>query len=189
MFLNLVVSAWALPPATAAWSPLQAAPVRIDCTEHQGQPYCRSTGVIGAPLADAVAVFEQLDRHVDKMGSIVSVRRLEPDILHVVMDYPWPIQDRDYVARFAHNVEPDGTHVFAWTPTTHPGAPAGAHVRLDRLDGEWRFAADPAGTRVTYLWQADPGGGLPDVGAVRKKAGQYAIDDMAAATGTKRLSP
>lgn len=187
--LLLLARAWALPPASATWSPLQASPVRIDCTEHQGAPYCRATGVIGAPLDVAVATFEQLDRHVDKMGSIVSVTRVAPDVLHVVMDYPWPIQDRDYVAQFAHRVEPDGSHVFAWTPTTHAGAPEGGNVRLDRLDGEWRFAQDAAGTRVTYLWQADPGGSLPDVGTVRKKAGQYAIDDMAAATGSARLSP
>lgn len=180
----------AVPPSTTTWAPLQSSPVKIECADYQGKPYCRSTGVIGAPVDVAAKTFEQLDLHVDKMGSIASVTRLESDVLHVVMDYPFPLDDRDYVARFVHTVDGTGTHVFAWTPITHASAPAAdGIVRLSWLDGEWRFAPEGANTRVTYVWEADPGGSLPDVGTVRKKAGTFAVSDMANACGTKILSP
>lgn len=188
--LLLVSAALAVaPPDSSTWTPLASTPVKIECTDYQGKPYCRSTGVIGAPVEVASKTFEQLDQHVSKMDSITSVKRLESDTLHVVMDYPFPLDDRDYVAKFAHRVD-GSTHVFAWTPVTHAGAPPiNGVVRLSWLDGEWRFAPEGANTRVTYVWQADPGGNLPDVGAVRKKAGYLAVLDIANACGTKILSP
>lgn len=178
-----------VPGDSATWVQLQANPVKVECTA-SGKPYCRSTGVIGAPLATATDAFEHLDQHVKQMASITSVTRLEPDVLHVVMDYPIPFSDRDYVARFTHRTEADGTEVYAWTPVTHPAAPDdGSAVRLVNLDGEWRFKAEGDHTRVTYVWESDPGGNMPDASVVYKKAGTFAITDMANACGTKILSP
>ncbi len=190
MLLLVISLAFGLPAQTSTWKPLQASPVKIDCTETAAGPYCRSTGVIGAPLETAVLTFEKLDQHVAQMGSISTIERLESDVLRIVMNYPYPIPDRDYVARFDHRVDPDGSHVFVWSPIQHARAPIDPDiVRLDRLDGEWRFKSEGDQTRVTYLWQADPGGRLPDANIFRKKAGQYAIDDMAKATGSQRISP
>jgi hypothetical protein len=180
----------AAPPTDAKWAPLQSSPVRIDCADVPGRPYCRSTAVIGVPLAVATRTFEELDRHQDKMGAITLVERLEADVLHVVMDYPFPLSDRDYVARFTRRAESDGTVVYAWTPIEHAAAPPlEGVVRLTWLDGEWRFAAEGSHTRLTYVWESDPGGNLPDVRAVRSKAGFLAIQDMASACGANILGP
>jgi len=186
----LAVTALALPPASATWTPLSASPVRIDCTTAQGVPYCRSTGVVNAAQPAVVETFAQLDRHVASMHKISRIDRLEPDVLHVVMDYPFPLTDRDYVARFGRRTESDGTVVFPWSPVTHAKAPDdGSTVRLATMDGEWRFQAEGAGTRVTYVWQSDPGGNLPDVSAVHKQAGLFAIQDIAAACGARVTGP
>lgn len=187
--LLFALAAHALAPASATWSTLQSSPVHIECTSTGATAYCRSTGVIGVAAAVAAETFRTLDQHVAQMASIVSVTRLHPDVLHVVMDYPFPIEDRDYVAKFTSS-EVDGAYVFRWVPVTDAAAPPeDGVVRLDHLDGEWRFTPEGENTRVTYTWQADPGGNLPDVGAVRKKAGAYAIGDMARACGTQLLSP
>jgi hypothetical protein len=179
-----------LPPADASWTELQTSPVHIECTEHDGKPYCRSTAVIGAPVTTAASTFETLDQHVSGNGAIKSVTRLAPDVLHVVMDYPFPITDRDYIGRFTHTTDADGSEVYAWVAITDPAVPDdGSTVRLTWFEGEWRFAADGSNTRVTYLWEADPGGNLPDVAVVRKKAGYLAINDIAAACGTTILTP
>lgn len=188
--LILISSILAMPPSSAQWTTIQSSPVRIECALEGEKPYCRSTGVIGVPVAQASETFAKLDEHVSKMGAIAAVNRLESDTLHVVMDYPFPLDDRDYVARFAHRTEADGTEVYGWVPVVHAGAPpTDGVVRLTWLDGEWRFAPAGGQTRVTYLWQADPGGNLPDVKAVRTKAGTLAIQDIANACGTKIVSP
>jgi len=190
LLLALTSSAFALPTEGATWTSLAATPVQIACTTFEGRPYCRSTGVIGVPQAQATAIFAEFDKYVDRMGAITRVDRLEPDVLRVVMDYPFPFEDRDYVARFTRHTEADGTVVYAWKPVEHPKAPVESGVlRLTRLDGEWRFAAEGSNTRVTYVWEAEAGGNLPDVGAVRTQAGTLAIRDMASACGTKVVSP
>ncbi len=191
MLLSLwSATALALPPATSDWAQILASPVRIACTTWESRPYCRSTGLISTTVGTASSTFAELDRHVARMGAITQVVRLEPDILHVVMDYPFPLDDRDYVARFTHRTEPDGAEVYAWVPVEHTRAPpAEGVVRLGWLDGEWRFAAEGAHTRVTYVWEADPGGNLPDVRAVRTKAGTLAIQDMANACAATIVAP
>ena len=134
MWWLVSTAAAAVPPDSAAWSSLQESPVKIVCTEVDAKPYCRSTGVIGAPVATARETFEKLDEHVAQMGAISHIERLEPDVLHVVMDYPFPLKDRDYVARFVHHTDPDGTEVFAWTPVSNlrPRRRRSRHHRLRR---------------------------------------------------------
>lgn len=187
--LLAVASFAAVPGASATWSPLTTSPTLIECTTSGGKPYCRSTAVIGVPVTTAVDVFARLDQHVDKMESITLVERLEPDVLHVVMDYPYPLSDRDYVAKFTRRTDADGSEVFAWAPVEHAGAPGDQSIIRLPIDGEWRFKAEGNNTRVTYVWMADPGGNLPDANPVRKKAGYLAITDIANAAGTKILSP
>lgn len=190
MFLLSFAALAALPGPSATWSLLQGTPVKIECTAVGSKPYCRSTGVIGVPVAKAASTFQNLDRFAARMGAIREVTRLESDVLHVIMDYPFPFDDRDYVARFAHRVESDGTEVFAWSPVEHAGAPPlEGVVRLTWLDGEWRFSPEGSNTRVTYIWEADPGGNLPDVKAVRAKAGSLAVQDMANACETRVVGP
>ncbi|HNC97292.1 MAG TPA: START domain-containing protein [Myxococcota bacterium] len=186
--LMLILNGWAAPPATATWQVISESPVHIECA--QGLPWCRSSGLVGVDQATAVRTFEQLDRYVEKMGAISVVDRLEADVLHVVMDYPFPFSDRDYVARFTRRTEADGTEVFAWTSTDHPKAPVDpAIVRLSWSEGEWSFKPEGGHTRVGYLWQSNPGGGIPDVTAVYKQAGYLAIRDIATACGAEILKP
>ncbi len=189
MIALLAASALALPPSNATWSSLATKPVVIDCTEDGGRKVCRSTGVIGVPVETAVSTFATLDEHQAKMEKISKIVRLEPDTLLVVMDYPGMLSDRSYVARFSRRTDPDGAVVFGWVPVTHVGAPEDNTVRLTWLEGEWRFQDVGGNTRVTYVWDADPGGNLPDAGLVYKQAGQLAIQDMANACGTTILSP
>ncbi len=190
MFTLLAIASFAaVPGASATWTPLTTSPTLIECTTVGSTPYCRSTGVIGVPVATGVQVFAQLDTHVSKMENISLVKRLEPDVLHVVMDYPYPVSDRDYVAKFTRRTDADGTEVFAWAPVEHAAAPPDSSIIRLPMDGEWKFKAEGANTRVTYIWMADPGGNLPDANVVRKKAGYLAIVDIANAAGTKILSP
>lgn len=184
--LLLIFSAFAVPSDNAdGWYLLQSSPVKIECIKSGTKNYCRSTGVIGVQKSVASDTFAHLDQHLSQMGAITAIDRLEPDVLHIVMDYPYPLSDRDYVARFTLRHEGE-TDIYAWSPIESASAPPKTDVvRLTWLDGEWRFAPEGNNTRVTYVWEADPGGNLPDVSAVWRKAGLLAIQDMANACGTK----
>ena len=190
--LSLTGAAEARPPASATWEPMLDDPVKVECTEHQGEPWCRSTGVIGAPIAEVFGTLKSLDENAKAFESLRSVRRVEPDTLHVVIDFPGLISDRDYVARYTHTTEDGGVELLAWEPVAHPDAPVERGVvRLDKMAGEWRLEPKGDKTLVTYLWQAELGGSFPSfaVPIARRKTGQQVLGDLAKTRGATLSKP
>ncbi len=179
------------PGPDAAWEELRDDIVRVECTEVGGEPWCRSHGLVAAPIDRLTQTLEHMAEHQDKFETVLSIRTLAPDTLHVTLDYPGMLSDRDYVAKYSRSTR-DGEQIYSWTPVTHPEAPPRRGVvRLTQYGGEWRLRADGANTRVTYLWQADLGGSFPSwaVGLARRKAGHEALKDLAGAQGSKLLQP
>jgi carbon monoxide dehydrogenase subunit G len=181
MLVSLVIgSAWALPGASAKWTVLQDANPHIECTEEGGQPWCRSTGTIDLPIAQVSNTLEHMAEYQKLFKSIVKIDVLAPDTMHIVLDYPWPLTDRDYVAKFSKVVDGD-VQSYRWEPVTDGKAPDdGTNVRLVHMAGEWRLEPAGAGTKVTYTWQAEVGGALPEGGynVARKTAGSEALKDL-----------
>jgi hypothetical protein len=173
-------AAWALPGADAQWSVLSDNDPRIECTEVAEGPFCRSTGVVSLPIDAVSATLEDMPAYQGLFESIVSISELEPDTMHITLDFPWPLSDRDYVARYTRSTEGDA-RIYRWASVKHAGAPAvDGVVRLPRMAGEWRLQPEGSGTRVTYLWHADVLGSLPaaSLNKARKIAGNEALKDI-----------
>ncbi len=192
LLLTAAPGAVAGPPGPdAAWEELRNDIVRVECTTSGGAPWCRSHGLVAAPVDQLTNTLENMAEHQDKFEAVLGINVLEEDTLHVTLDYPGLFSDRDYVARYARSTSGD-THIYSWTPVTHAGAPAqDGVVRLSRFEGEWRLKAEGSNTRVTYLWQAEFGGSFPTrfESLGRRKAGHEALKDLAGAQGTKLLQP
>lgn len=170
----------AVPGDSAGWQSLSTRPVPIECTEVSGEPWCRSRGVVSAPIDQVSDALRNMRHNADAFESVVSIGILEEDVLHITLDYPFPLSDRDYVARYSFATEGD-TQVLSWEPATHAGAPVGGNVRLPKFAGEWRLSPRAEGTLVQYTWHADVGGRLPAAAydTARKKAGHEALKDLA----------
>lgn len=185
--MPIVLLSLALPGPDAAWETLLNKPVHVECTTSSGQPFCRSTAVFEAEPKVLRETLGSMADHHDKFESIVSVRKLGDDTMHVVMDFPWPLADRDYVARYTQTDGADGSMVLSWVSATHPEAPDdGTHVRLTEFTGSWTLTPlDGGKTQVVYLWHGEYGGALPDAAltTARKKTGQEALKDLAKAAG------
>lgn len=183
-------AAWALPGAEAQWSVLSDGDPRIECTEVAEGPFCRSTGVVSLPIAAVSATLEDMAAHQHLFESIVSIQVLAPDTMHITLDFPWPLADRDYVAKYTRLTEGEA-RIYRWASVKHDKAPdVDGVVRLPRMAGEWRLQPEGSGTRVTYLWHADVLGSLPaaSLNKARKIAGNEALKDIrkasrAASTG------
>lgn len=174
---TLAATALALPPeATSFPEVLQTSGPRIECATVSDEPWCRSIGTVPLPLEQVAATLEHMAEHQDLFDSIVAIRVLAPDTMHITLDYPWPVWDRDYVAKYTKVVD-GGVWRYRWEPVVLAAAPA-VHgvVRLPRMAGEWKLERVGAETRVTYLWQADVTGVPPN--AARKIAGGEAIKDL-----------
>lgn len=182
-------SAQALPGPDAAWQTLDTNPVQIACTEIDGEPWCRSEGLIDADAEAIRQTLEHMDQHQELFESVLSIRTLELGLLHVTLDFPGMLSDRDYVARYAYDTD-GAAHLYRWTPAQHPDAPAvDGVVRLERMAGEWRLEPEGSQTRVTYTWQAELAGTFPAfaINTARKKAGHEALKDLANAQGAKLI--
>lgn len=189
--LVFLATAFAMPGPDAAWEVLDTSPVRIECTEVSGKPWCRSVGVIGAPVDQVATALEDMAGQSDVFEAVSQIDSLGDDTYRIVLDFPGMFSDRDYVAKFEKLVEGDA-RIYRWKPVTHPGAPETEDiVRLSRMEGEWRL--EPAGdaTRATYLWQAELMGSFPTwaLPTARKKAGNEALKDLAKTRDAKLTPP
>ena len=183
----LISSAAALPGADATWTRMSRAKTLVECTEADGQPFCRSTAVFTGDTTLLIDTLANMKEHAHRFESIVEINALQDDIMHVVIDFPSPLSDRDYVARYTKQTTEDGSTVITWEPMTHPEAPASEdRVRLSRFAGSWTLTPVGEGqVRIQYLWQAEYGGSLPTwtLNTARKKTGAEAIKDLAKAAG------
>ncbi|MCB9743762.1 MAG: hypothetical protein H6740_14275 [Alphaproteobacteria bacterium] len=164
LMLLLLPLARALPPADAGWSLLtETDHVRVECVTYEAQPWCRSTTTLDAPLTEVEAVLQDFSRYTKVFKRVVACDPVGDDLVRIRLDMPVPLADRDYVARFVRSQEGQVV-VFRWTSDTHPAVPPEEGVvRLPRSAGEWRLA--PAGgqrTAITYTWQAELGGDVPE---------------------------
>lgn len=153
-----------VPPAlsTATWEILEESPARVQCTRADGLPWCQAMGVLDLPLHLLEQRVTDLAQYPDTFLRIRSARVLAPDIVHISLDMPYFLADRDYVARFVRQ-EIGPTLEISWGAVEHPRAPVGDAVRLPRAAGSWRLEPlSPGQTRVTYTWNGELLGDFPD---------------------------
>ena len=79
------------------------------------------------------------------------------------VDFPWPLADRDIVARSIIDQDPH-TKVVTIKTTALPGylPEKKNHVRITEHVNEWRFAPQPNGTvQIEYELSSNPAGHIP----------------------------
>jgi hypothetical protein len=183
-FLVFMGEALALPGADAKWEVLAGGDPYIECAVVGADTWCRSTSEVELPIDKVAATLEDMAAHQDLFESIVSIHVLAPDTMHITLDFPSPMSDRDYVAKYTRSVEGE-VRKYAWTPVQHPNAPeVEGVVRLPKMAGEWRLEPAGSNTKVTYLWHAEISGQFPTwaLPQARKKAGNEALKDIAKAS-------
>jgi hypothetical protein len=112
-----------------------------------------------ASLESLVHDFEHYPRIFLRLNE---VRVLDTNVVYVKLDMPFPVADRDYVARFERKVVEKEVR-FSWSPVRHVDAPPVDAIRLVRAAGEWRLSPISSDrTRVTYTWNGELLGDFPD---------------------------
>ena len=90
------------------------------------------------------------------------------------------VSRRDYAMTLARERLPDGSCRLRFRSTNDEAPPKPADfVRIEKLWGEWRFEANPAGgTKITYTLFSDPAGDIPSFivhGALRSSTRDAAL--------------
>jgi hypothetical protein len=148
--------------STADWEILVESPVRVQCAHSDGMPWCQAIGDLDVPLHLLEQRVTDLAQYPNTFLRIRSARILAPDIVHISLDMPYFLEDRDYVARFVRQ-EIGAALDFSWRAVEHARAPVGEAVRLPRAAGSWLLEPlSPGRTRVTYSWNGELLGDFPD---------------------------
>jgi hypothetical protein len=97
---------------------------------------------------------------------VYKTKVLAPNIVHVLLDMPFPFKYRDYIAQFVETQEGQDL-VFTFNAVEHAEAakPDKDSVRLPRAAGRWRLTPVSATeTQVTYTWNGELLGKIPTFG-------------------------
>lgn len=120
------------------------------------------------PLERAVAVVLDVERTPQWVPYVGKVQLLSRDdqkgefILYMVLDFPFPLKDRDVVIKGKMNKNADGSISIKNQAIKHDYPVQPDIIRLSRYEGDWTFqkVADNK-VKVSTRGYADPAGAIP----------------------------
>lgn len=162
---------WAFPAVAGDWRDVSNdGQVSVERREYQGSPLYEIRGItrIKASLNAIMALlkdapFNSQWVHRSAGATILKENGYGQAYVHGVVDAPWPIQDRDAVARFDYSQDPESAEITI-TITNFPAfiEPDSRYVRVPDFGGFWRLRPQAEGwVEVTYQVHGDPGGWIP----------------------------
>jgi hypothetical protein len=124
--------------------------------------------VMNASVSQIVALLMDLDvatEWVSHTKSCTLVRRVSPSELYYYSEVslPWPLENRDFVARIRVSQDPASKMVTVDAPAVPGLVPVKKGiVRISTSTGYWQLSAlDAKNTLIHYTLQVDPGGVIP----------------------------
>ena len=146
------------------WENLQSGSVSISWCTYDNFPISKAETVLNHSIDRISMVIQDLDHYPDIFNRVTKTKRLETDVVQIVLDMPFPFDGRDYIVKY--NIENlDGRWIFVFTAVDHPqGTLDPDHVRLPNAAGIWILTAlEPNKTKVIYAWNGELLGNFPDL--------------------------
>ena len=143
--------------AGAEWRVLKEGSTHVACSKQPEITWCRTTAVINGSKDSLSAILLDFENYPQIFKRVYKTKVLEPNVVHVLLDMPFPLKLRDYIAYFEESQDGDDL-VFTFNSVDHADAamPDGESVRLPRAAGRWRLEpVSETQTRVTYTWNGE----------------------------------
>ena len=109
------------------------------------------------------AIIEDKSNYPNIFKRVESANRITEDIVHIVLEMPFPYYGRDYIVSYIQFQDED-EKVYQFNSVENSGTPIYEdYVRLIHAGGEWRLhSLDDNNTEVTYIWNGELLGNFPD---------------------------
>ena len=147
------------------WEMLQDQPVKIEWQEYKGFPISRAEKNLNHGMGSIADAIQDLDNYPNIFERVTKTRRLDQDIVQIILDMPFPFDGRDYIVKYKIENSED-SWVFSFSSVKHPDGPVVPdHVRLPNAAGIWvleRLSSNQ--TRVIYAWNGELLGNFPEFG-------------------------
>ena len=164
IILNIIFSVELIPPSLDAnWNILQDFPVRIGWLDEGQVQWCRASSTILASIEEIQKIIEDKKNYPNIFKRVESVTIITDEIVHIILDMPFPFYGRDYIVRYTQFQE-ENEMVYRFTAVENSGIPVHEdYIRLIHAAGEWRLhALDSNSTEVTYIWNGALLGDFPN---------------------------
>ena len=145
------------------WNVLQDKKIWIGWAEEGDIPWCKAQTTFPFAMDKIAKILEDKANYPNVFKRIKATTILEPEIVHIMLDMPFPITSRDYIVKYTtHFVDNDLCYQFR--AVNHEKAPqTKSYIRLINAAGEWRLSPlKNNGTQVTYTWNGELLGDFPD---------------------------
>lgn len=145
------------------WDTLQENDISIQKTYYLGFPICKAETKIPYSINNISSIIENVENYSNVFLRVTQAKSLENDVVHIVLDMPFPFAGRDYVIKYSkQKLEDEWT--FRFSAITHSDAPLiSNYVRLPHAAGEWKLTAlNDNETVVSYTWNGELLGDFPN---------------------------
>jgi len=144
---------------------LQDQPVKIEWQQYKGFPISRAEKILNHGMGSIADAIQDLDNYPNIFERVTKTRRLDQDIVQIILNMPFPFDGRDYIVKYKIE-NSDDRWVFSFSSVKHPDGPVVLdHVRLPNAAGIWvleRLSSNQ--TRVIYAWNGELLGNFPEFG-------------------------
>jgi len=145
------------------WNIIQKNEIEIRWTTYDSYPICQTTSILPFSIESISSIIEDVSNYPKVFKRIHKTNILEKDIIHVMLDMPFLLSDRDYVIKYKKYKTPDNWE-FTFSPVKHINAPLDKkYVRLVNATGKWKLISkDDNQTSVSYTWNGELLGDFPN---------------------------
>jgi len=145
------------------WNVLQDKKIWIGWAEEGDIPWCKAQTTFPFSMDKIAEILEDKANYPNVFKRIETTTMLEPDIVHIMLDMPFPIASRDYIVKYTTHLTGNDL-LYQFRAVNHEKAsPTKSYIRLVNAAGEWRLSpVNNNETKVTYTWNGELLGDFPD---------------------------
>ena len=150
------------------WNLLQNNSVKIESRIYKGFPISKAETILEHNIEAIANIIKDLDNYPKIFERVTNTHRLGENIVHIILDMPFPFDGRDYIVEY-EIIEKIDSWVFSFSAQKNNRDPKiDDHVRLPNAAGIWILdKTSETSTKVTYAWNGELLGSFPDFGLER----------------------
>ena len=145
------------------WNVLQDKKIWIGWAEESDVPWCKAQTTFPFSMDKIAEILEDKANYPNVFKRIETTRMLEPEIVHIMLDMPFPIASRDYIVKYTTHLTGNDL-LYQFHAVNHEKATLmKSYIRLVNAAGEWRLSpVNNNETKVIYTWNGELLGDFPD---------------------------
>ena len=145
------------------WNIIQKNKIEIKWITYNGYPICQTSSVLPFSIESISSIIEDVKNYPRVFRRIHKTNILEKNIIHVMLDMPFLLADRDYVIKYEKS-KLQNEWEFTFKAVQHKKAPLDKdYIRLINAAGKWKLISiNDNQTSVSYIWNGELLGDFPN---------------------------